>query len=727
MTYQLLTLLDWALIAGSLFNTIALLWLGQTVLLSAERRSWGTWMAGGGLLFGGAFFVGHTAVVGRVLGAFTNEMDFYWRLGWLVLIVVPYLWYVVMAWYSGQLRTRSAYLQLLGVSFLGLVAVLTALFIDPLPSYADLARPPVGPADLLSLSTLARLIYPGFATLCIALALLSLRSPAAASDRFMGTHARRRARPWVIAASGVLLLIVLSIGVASVWFLDQARAELFPGLTTRGISMLIGFDFLICILIAIAVILIGQAVVAYEIFTGAALPRGELARQWRRTLIMGGAYALAVGWSLSGAGIPSLPIYQLLIATVLMTTFMALVGWRSASEPAGGLARLRPFVASQNLYNRLLGPVGHADGEPESTFQALCGELLGTQVAYLLPLGPLADLAGPALVYPDGTPPDATTLITIIEAAPTGQPSLCLSIDPVLHRGAVWAVPLRSDRGLIGLLLLGVKADGGVYIQEEIEVARATGERLIDARAAAEMARRLAALQRRRIAESQVIDRRTRRVLHDEVLPQIHATLLQIADCRLQIGDQDGCGDNLQSVINNLQFAHRQISDLLHDLPPAIGPDLARLGALGALRRIVESDLKDAFDQVYWEVPAEAEAAARRLDPLGAEALYYAAREVVRNAARHGRGNTPARPLALIVRASCQHSVGGRSLLTVRIEDDGVGMGAMPTRSDGGHGLALHSTLLAIMGGTLSVVSPARQPAAITISMPILIAAESET
>jgi signal transduction histidine kinase len=375
-------------------------------------------------------------------------------------------------------------------------------------------------------------------------------------------------------------------------------------------------------------------------------------------------------------------------------------------------------MASQNLYDRLLGPAGSADDEPEAAFHALCGELLGAQVAYLLPVGSLADLAGPALAHPTAGPsPDASKLIAAIQAAPQlpygQQPPLCLPIEPARHGGAGWAVPLRNSRGLIGVLLLGAKADAGIYTQEEIEVARAAGERLIDARAAAEMARRLAALQRRRIAESQVIDRRTRRVLHDEVLPQIHATLLQIG--------ANGGGPHQQATIDSLQSIHRQISDLLHDLPPTVSQDLARLGALGALRRAIESDLGGAFDKVRWEVPAEAEAAAHHLDLLGAEALYYAAREAVRNAARHGRGDSPGRPLSLTVRASSASLPGGQPLLTITIEDDGVGIGAASPRSDGGHGMALHSTLLAIMGGSLSVVSTPQQATAITISMPLQI------
>ena len=56
--------LDWALMAVSLFNTILLTWLGLTVLLNSDRRTWGIWLGGGGLLLGGAFFMSHSAVLG---------------------------------------------------------------------------------------------------------------------------------------------------------------------------------------------------------------------------------------------------------------------------------------------------------------------------------------------------------------------------------------------------------------------------------------------------------------------------------------------------------------------------------------------------------------------------------------------------------------------------------------------------------------------------------------
>ena len=59
--------LDWAVVAVSLANATLLTWLGLTVLLNAERRTWGIWLAGCGLLMGGAFFFSHSAILGHGL------------------------------------------------------------------------------------------------------------------------------------------------------------------------------------------------------------------------------------------------------------------------------------------------------------------------------------------------------------------------------------------------------------------------------------------------------------------------------------------------------------------------------------------------------------------------------------------------------------------------------------------------------------------------------------
>ncbi|HEX7598224.1 MAG TPA: hypothetical protein VF518_08420, partial [Polyangia bacterium] len=101
-------LLDWASMAFSLFNTILLLWLGLTVLLNAERRTWGVWLAAEGLLMGAAFFISHSAILGQnpyslvsSAGAWPSQIEVWWIAGWGLVIASPFAWYVLMLWYTG--------------------------------------------------------------------------------------------------------------------------------------------------------------------------------------------------------------------------------------------------------------------------------------------------------------------------------------------------------------------------------------------------------------------------------------------------------------------------------------------------------------------------------------------------------------------------------------------------------------------------------------------------
>src|SRR5260221_13250137 len=87
---------DWALRSLSFFNTVALLWLGFTILLTAERRTWGAWIAGSGLAVGGLFFAAHSTLLGRALQGSSAEALLWGRIGWLALFGAPYLSYAVI-------------------------------------------------------------------------------------------------------------------------------------------------------------------------------------------------------------------------------------------------------------------------------------------------------------------------------------------------------------------------------------------------------------------------------------------------------------------------------------------------------------------------------------------------------------------------------------------------------------------------------------------------------
>jgi signal transduction histidine kinase len=351
-------------------------------------------------------------------------------------------------------------------------------------------------------------------------------------------------------------------------------------------------------------------------------------------------------------------------------------------------------VSSQRLYDHMTRQPPAFD--VASPFSALCGEVLGASKAFLLPVGSYAPLISQTIAYPSDTnsPPP---LLELPERFSTSQ-TMCVSIDPALHGGANWAVPLWSERGLIGVFLLGDKRNGGLFTQEEIEIARASGERMIDMLASAEMSRRLMEIQRERLAQSQVIDRRTRRMLHDEVLPSLHAVMLTLPP-------------GAEGVVEQLTGIHRQIADLLHQSVAA--PEVAQLGLIPALRKSLSEELGGAFDQVSWDVQPEAEAEAEKIPVLTAEVLYYAAREAMRNAALYGRGDLSARALRLKVEIVL------RDGLWIRVEDDGVGLERTHGSAGGsGHGLALHSTMMAVVGGALTVESVPGQFTRVVLTLP---------
>ncbi len=745
---NLLFLLDWAVRGLSFFNTIALLWLGLAVLLNAEERRWGTLAAGGGLVLGGIFFAGHTTIVAREIGTFDAEMEFWWRLGWMPFVSPPYIWYVVMAWYAAVLQTRLHRIAVVVLGLLGLLALGMIVFVTPLPGYGELLQQREHASVELGGVPIVVLLYPAYSALCITLGLMALRRPAA-SRRFMGELARGRARPWLVAASGVLLVVSLLVGGMAFWIVRGVQSGELVLTASSTVILLKAFDFSVSALLALAVVLTGRAIVSYEIFTGKALPRGGLYGQWRNSVILAASFGGLMAVSLS---LPLAPIFRLMFATVLITLLFALHSWRVYADREASIERLRPFVTSERLYDRLLTDGGTSmdrepdDGDAAARFTALCYEVLGARVAHLLPLGPLSPLAGPPLAYPPGVAPPsilASALGELIARCDSPQ-TMCVAIDPASFAGAVWAVPLWSERGLVGVLLLGTKVDNGLYTQEEMEIARATGERLVDTRASAQMARRLMALQRQRLAESQIVDTRARRALHDEILPRLHAALLTLGAVgpRSRNGAKHAGGtalaDPIAEAADQIAEAHREIANLLRAMPITTAPKIAQAGLIGALRQVVEGELAGSFESVTWQISAGAERALRALSPLAAEVLFGAAREAVRNAARYGRQGEPGHALNLTVAAAY-----AEGKIELSIEDDGVGIaGALagtapaegvPDRMDvgratvpvgSGQGLGLHSTMMAVIGGTLSAESALGQGTRITLTLPLLVEPE---
>src|SRR5581483_2069288 len=221
--------------------------------------------------------------------------------------------------------------------------------------------------------------YALYNILCISLALHAIRFPPP-SRRWMGDIARRRARPWLAAASVVLLVVSLlvSIFVVVVYFAPavvpavEGRQDLEP--------FFAWVDLLVEALIALAVVLIGKATVSYEIFTGKTLPRRGFFRQWRRAVILAAGYSTLIAATITLA-LP--PMYALIVATLLIVFFFALLSVRMFGERERSVRELRPLLTKSST-------AGDSDNQSRAAFDTLCKSVLNVRVGYLCPIAPLA-------------------------------------------------------------------------------------------------------------------------------------------------------------------------------------------------------------------------------------------------------------------------------------------------------------------------------------------------
>ena len=687
--------LDWAIISISLFNTIVLFWLAMTVLLNSDRHNVGVWIMSSGLLLGGTFFISHTAILGQSLNLNLDGLNFWWQYGWIPVTIAPFAWYSVILWFYGfwdepqsPLRKRHT-LWLVWTLVVGIILVILLLIFKPIPDFASLiklnftASPNVYGVPLLLLG------IPAYMVVCIGLSLDVLVTPNSAAS-FVTRMGRQRSRPWLIATASSLLIV----SVLVTYFVIRIVAESQQGSLVNIQSETIGiFDLLLSLIIAIAVLLLGQAIIAYEVFTGRVLPRRELNRQWRIVIIGAIGLSVIIGWSLVEA---VRPIYTLLLMIILVTIFYALYSWKTLTEHDGFIRQLRPFASSQRLITHLINSQEDQYSHATKLFQMTCSEILRTSKAQLVPLGPLAPIIGKPLCFP-------TENAFVSLKLPDHLGHTAIPIDADGYHSFSWVIPLWAERGLSGALYIAHKLDGSFYTQEEIDVAQASGERIIDLLAAEQMTKRLMEIQRKRSTENWVMDLRTRRTLHDAILPTLHEVILGLSN--QSVGEQ-----SQKENVKLLTRVHQDIAELIRHPIQSVEVINGEGELLSSLRAMINTEFSKSFDRINWEIVDDVIPLS---DSLVKEVLLGATHELVRNAAIHGRGNND-HELVLTV------TVERNTNLYIKIMDNGVGLTEQTKNSQtrSGNGLALHRALLAVIGGDCVVESIAPTGIRSTIILP---------
>ncbi|MGH2485555.1 MAG: sensor histidine kinase, partial [Ktedonobacterales bacterium] len=753
-------------IALSVFSLITYLWLGLTVLLIGNRRSRVTWVSGFGLLMAALFFLCHGALVGARVPQGASSVDFWWHLSWTPGFIAPICWAAIGLHYGGLAggwrRRRLA--LLLAVATPGALAALLALVNLPvIGHYGDFIHilgsslRIRGPVDQLPANTSATLPALGIAYIIYVAACASLpwaalawsrRLPARPDPETTTAHdalfwdpvdAWNRARSALLGASLCMLGAGAVAALIGVFTSVSERNDLLGAVTPRfdlGVPptlpghvplALVSADLVVQVCLSGLGLLLGWAVVRQGILVERRLPQRGFFSHWRGTALVASLLAVVVA-GMAALDQGALP--YLLVLVALVTAAYALFTRQSYEEHDRMLAQLRPFVASLSL-----GHAGWLPGDPreiernvEALFTSLCRDVLGVSSGRL----------------------------TV--AAGRLHRSYTYQADPATianGAGREWVLPISDERGVVAQIVLGPRLDSAGYTSADLEVARACGQRILDAVGEFAAAQAVVSLARQRGLEAELSAALPRRVLHDEVLPRLHLAMLKLEAIRgrattavavpagpgavsLAVSEDESVQTELGEVVAALGKTHHDLAALMRSAPAANTRRLEH-GLVAVLRSSLDGEFRGMFDALDWEAPPEACVAADALPPIVADLLLGASQEMIRNAGKHARGDDLHRRLTLRVALAADEA-----WVRVTVADDGVGLqreavrdgnrggstvagvsdssGSIPvpmaSTSTTRSGLLTYGALVGLVGGSLNVKSQPGAGTAITIRVP---------
>src|SRR6266516_653183 len=563
-------LLQTIVLALSIFNLVAFLWLAMTVWLNGDRKSGIARLGVVGLGLSALFFFIHALLISGPLTQSTGLVtpEFLWYLIWLPALGVPYIWFAIGLYYAALInqgwRKRRPYLLALGGLFGCIVLLLliinrstftyegTLRLIAYNDTLNDLGAGRFSPMVLIpvlflcyvtfcaigpwfTFGRISRLLHVIWAyTLSVPERLKKSHSSAdnqrkapslrqALLDAFWDdpTDVELLEEPylsWHLARPGLLLAALLMAALTTtlgilviqsiinwVQYGQHYIVSSPPGVSIPpGTSLVDVFPINLIILdlsatgaVALVILLIGYSIVRHGILIERSLARRGFFEQWRGIVIVATAVAifiaLLVTFTHSNLG-------GLLLITSLAAVTYALFTWSSHTAHDRYIALLGPFVRSTSLRHWLNTDLQRTEQDLETLFFHLCHDALAVQFAYLAVAAgtlkrnfsyrwPLEAALGTKLIDLKKRGNIDAEVPKRVQITLHGQPMIC------------WVLPIYDERGLVAALYLGPREDGGAFTDEDMDLAQACGQRILDTLGDHEAMQAVAGLLRRRIVD----------------------------------------------------------------------------------------------------------------------------------------------------------------------------------------------------------------------------------
>src|SRR5581483_6050217 len=432
-------LLQTVVLALSIFNLTAFLWLASTVWLNGNRRAGIVRLSVVGLGLSALFFFIHAILISSPLTPASSfvSLDFWWRMIWLPALGVPYLWFAIGLHYAALInsrwRRRRPFLLFLS-AVLGLAVLLLLVFNRNTFTYVDALRllSYSDPFDdisrgLLSPLLLIPILFLIYVTFCaigpwfttgrlsrLFKILWHAFLPASRQKGMRPASLRRKLLDafwddptdvelleepllsWHLARPGLLLAALLMVGLTTTlgvlvaqsmlnWFgygvkpPDVLPSTSLPSSSPVPFNLLV-LDLLATGAVALVILLIGYSIVRHGVLIERPLARRGFFEQWRGIVIVATLVAtliaLLVALTQSSLG-------GLLLITCLATVAYALFTWSGYTAHDRYVALLGPFVRSTSQRHWLNTDLQKTEQELEHLFFHLCHDVLVVQCAYL--------------------------------------------------------------------------------------------------------------------------------------------------------------------------------------------------------------------------------------------------------------------------------------------------------------------------------------------------------
>jgi signal transduction histidine kinase len=264
---------------------------------------------------------------------------------------------------------------------------------------------------------------------------------------------------------------------------------------------------------------------------------------------------------------------------------------------------------------------------------------------------------------------------------------------PVMH--SLLGVPIFSKGQLIGALYLTDKQDGSDFTeadQQLIEMLALHAAIAIENANLYEKTQRLAILEERE---------RFARDLHDGIIQAIYAVGLSLDNIKAALSpSSEELHEQIDLSLKSLAGVITDLRNYIFDLRPQA---LKTKGLYTRLEGLVKELKVNTLLPIQAEIDSDIN---NYLTDLQASHIFHIAHEALSNAARH------ARPKKICLRLTRQDGV-----ITLRVEDDGIGFQIPKTINHGHHGLANIYKRATILDAKLNIDSAPHQGTHLTLTV----------